>query len=952
MIIPQYRIFYSWQSDNETAKTIFKAALKKVVEQFGKEGVTVLLEQGGGGCGFISIEDSVRIKIRRSDIFVGDVTPVGNVKRKTKLLPNANVMYEMGLATECLHASRILAVALKGDWKEEKMPFDFNHYTMLKFDEKNGINQLYNAIRRRIRETDKISRIKNERFFSPRLVYKNIKSGKYLPETFLENISAKNKVRCFASPKLMYPFLYRGMCSLNFDYYNKMQILKGGKGDFCLNTKSWSIEGKTVDIERLQNIIKGLYNYLAKTIKKLDHSGNYGWLASRKLERLNDNLDAMNKRLMMVTSDAGQGKTNFVCDLVRNVLSSNGIPYVFVNAYELSADQLAKSIAAEYNFIGDDSLEDVFYKAENYCNQHLQYLIIVIDGLNEHPKQGLFKSNLTRVLNAVREYRYVKVVMTCRKQYYYRNYQMLQKELENEIYEITLRADRFHDDRETTEDKCLLERYGKYFGTGVPTYYGVRRELLSNMLLLRIFFQAYEGQDVTGMTQVDYVDLYGRYFAQLCEQIQQIIEQDTHVDDVRGMSIKIFHHIIEWMVKTGTFRNLPFGSVLRYLPEDERHCFTAFMSANLILQQDSPEGDSGVSEVLNFTFEEIRDYLVSRYLVDEIYKNDKAVFANLVEKYTDGNNNLAEGTRRFLFLYSRISDNKEVYDYIKKLSWHTEILLEYIWDIPEEKITDADVAIVKEYLRHYPGYEAKIIAQLHWSPIKYPKLNLNVLLEVLAQMDEKKRLVYLEKTWPSTTNRRSVFGEPVATERGQLLSVLKDGIERRKDGPEEERVALTKLDQYLREGKDMGRLYVPILKKEEYDSKYVIYDYEAYCYLMKVHKGTKEEFMKKAGVSKGYALEMFSTLYDSIFAESKDVREMYENNYKSEYKDLKHFLMMHYSIPEKLVGKYVNACESDLYRLIDFDALSYGGDGVHGLVLSDDYMVRMYNWLNWDNDEN
>ena len=129
-------------------------------------------------------------------------------------------------------------------------------------------------------------------------------------------------------------------------------------------------------------------------------------------------------------------------------------------------------------------------------------------------------------------------------------------------------------------------------------------------------------------------------------------------------------------------------------------------------------------------------------------------------------------------------------------------------------------------------------------------------------------------------------------------------------------------------------------------------DYEAYCYLMKVHKGTKEEFMKKAGVSKGYALEMFSTLYDSIFAESKDVREMYENNYKSEYKDLKHFLMMHYSIPEKLVGKYVNACESDLYRLIDFDALSYGGDGVHGLVLSDDYLVRMYNWLNWDNDEN
>ena len=96
-------------------------------------------------------------------------------------------------------------------------------------------------------------------------------------------------------------------------------------------------------------------------------------------------------------------------------------------------------------------------------------------------------------------------------------------------------------------------------------------------------------------------------------QVQMIIEQDTHVDDVRGMAVKLFHHIIEWMVKENTFRNLPLGKVLSYLPEDERHCFTAFMSANLILQLDSPEGDAGISEVLNYTFEEIRDFLVSRY---------------------------------------------------------------------------------------------------------------------------------------------------------------------------------------------------------------------------------------------------------------------------------------------------------------------------------------------------
>ena len=118
-MIPQYRIFYSWQSDNTTAKNIFKKALEKVVNELSKKGISVALEQGGGGCGFISIEDSVRIKIKRSDIFIGDVTPVGKVNAKEKLLPNANVMYEMGVATECMHAIRIMAVALEEKWKEE-----------------------------------------------------------------------------------------------------------------------------------------------------------------------------------------------------------------------------------------------------------------------------------------------------------------------------------------------------------------------------------------------------------------------------------------------------------------------------------------------------------------------------------------------------------------------------------------------------------------------------------------------------------------------------------------------------------------------------------------------------------------------------------------------------------------------------------------------------------------
>ncbi len=186
-MIPQYRIFYSWQSDNTKAKNLLLQALDEVKNQLESKGIAVQIEQGGGCGQFISIEDSVRIKIRRSDIFVGDVTPVGNVSLKGKLLPNANVMYEMGVATECMSADRILAVAMKGDWKVEDMPFDFSHYTMLLYNPKKDFQKLKDRIKERIIETDRISRIANNRFFSDRLLVRNINSGKYLPDTFLED---------------------------------------------------------------------------------------------------------------------------------------------------------------------------------------------------------------------------------------------------------------------------------------------------------------------------------------------------------------------------------------------------------------------------------------------------------------------------------------------------------------------------------------------------------------------------------------------------------------------------------------------------------------------------------------------------------------------------------------------------------------------------------------------
>ena len=88
------------------------------------------------------IVDEVMKKISQCDIFVCDITPVlykRNHDRK-KLMPNSNVMFELGYAYHCLNSSQIIAVVnynkvkrLRGD-----MPFDIIHLKQIVITENFG----------------------------------------------------------------------------------------------------------------------------------------------------------------------------------------------------------------------------------------------------------------------------------------------------------------------------------------------------------------------------------------------------------------------------------------------------------------------------------------------------------------------------------------------------------------------------------------------------------------------------------------------------------------------------------------------------------------------------------------------------------------------------------------------------------------------------------------------
>lgn len=130
----QYKVFFSWQSDIKGNKRIIKESLKAacqlVSEKFDCE--IVIDEATRDVPGMPKIEDTVLEKIDNCDVFVCDITPVSALDEKH--MPNSNVIIELGYAIKSKGYSQIVALAKKGDWKPEQLPFDINHHRIGQFE--------------------------------------------------------------------------------------------------------------------------------------------------------------------------------------------------------------------------------------------------------------------------------------------------------------------------------------------------------------------------------------------------------------------------------------------------------------------------------------------------------------------------------------------------------------------------------------------------------------------------------------------------------------------------------------------------------------------------------------------------------------------------------------------------------------------------------------------------
>ena len=769
------KLFFSWQSDTKGNHEKIGQALQNACDDIRAEGDYDIIydESTWNRSGSPVIDSTVVEKAKNCDIFIADLTPIAT--SGTKDLPNPNVMYELGVAKSNLTDNSILML-YTGNVDVARMPFDINHHRLSRF----SITHITEYIRL-MAENAVLHPRHHSLFDEPdkqvflyynHNVQKNISSGKYLPNVFLENRRIKQHLRDFVAP---YPFakLLLERCDMIDTYRTNRNRKFRHKDPFVFDVTPY--KGFVAE-ENLGDFYKGgklLENYLAEKNKEQFDERRAFRLETSKYGKLTSHMQHILSKLLLITTSAGQGKTNLICDLVNNVLLKRRIPFVYLNGYEIDANDIFGSFASNMLPGTNMAFDEVIQNAVTYCKYRRSPIILIIDGLNENPMPDVFSRNLVVFIEKVLQYDCVKVILTCRSEYYKEFFADFDAVFGNRM----LKMENINKHYNKSEQRRLIDNYLQYFNIHAIIPEHIVEVLCNDLLLLRIFCEANKDKSIGCVHNINKEAVFAEYYEIMKHKLVDKVYNEEHYKLDASRIDTFVMRIVQYMVENNTVFNVPLSYLLQYLTEPEQRIFNRFLDENILLRKDlTPEqkGPFSRNEVVNFTYDSFRDYLISTYLLDVVESNNYSKFETLVKEYTATGHQLREGLTPFLFVHTRNTQNEKAIKLISSLDWYRNIFEFCVWDIDDALITNSDIALVKSILASdHPRYVAdRLILWRRWNTKHYPTLNIHVLLGFLSELDDKDLDNFLDRAWPQSISQHYT-GKEESSERNQLFEFMK-----------------------------------------------------------------------------------------------------------------------------------------------------------------------------------
>ena len=259
-------------------------------------------------------------------------------------------------------------------------------------------------------------------------ISKNKQIRKYIPDIYVEEQYYKEMVRYFADPalfvqKALYELLHYDWSVINAELLRKKLPVIDFRS-YEKITKSISfyddIKGLCHSLEEAIAIIEKAEKNSEKVFYINQYSQNRAIFNNTIKWYLKDRLDTLRMipiKYLLLKKEAGQGKTNFLCDFTENFLLKKGYYVLYFNASSFS-DNPFDYIIRFLTINGEYELSYSKKVLEAEYDQTKKPFIIVIDGLNENSNINNFGNTIKTFLEKCEEFSFIKVLMSTRSEFY------------------------------------------------------------------------------------------------------------------------------------------------------------------------------------------------------------------------------------------------------------------------------------------------------------------------------------------------------------------------------------------------------------------------------------------------------------------------------------------------------------------------------------------------------
>ncbi|NFM45312.1 trypsin-like peptidase domain-containing protein [Clostridium botulinum] len=571
-------------------------------------------------------------------------------------------------------------------------------------------------------------------------IQKNIKSRKYIPDIFVEEHNYKECLRFSADPKLFLKKAIREAKAYDFSEFN---VILKSIGEQEISFEQYSEE---FNLKDFYVVFEKFYNYVClvkETIERLDKRCELNRKLTsseyyRKRQKIGNNsakylflniiekLDYIKFKYILLTKNAGQGKTNFVCDFTANFLLKKDYFVLYYNAYDFD-DNLWEAITKQMEQIVQKPIDYIFKVLEKSWEDHLKPITIIIDGLNENTVIDDFALKIKELLESCKSYPFIKIIMTTRNELLLERFSELENGTYVDVYkhvDMSYRSNEFKD--------RIFYGYLKYFDITIREYTLRDRtynKLTDDILLLRFFCEVNEGKKQLYLYDVYQYDVFLQYIEKKAEEYRLSAPELLNYKD---MVYTLLDKISEYMIENKEFFKIP--STIFSASEQE---LLFKMICNEVIFKDEAVIQTGLLKkkgvVISFTFDEFRDFCLTEYILKTY---DEERFLAFWESLQSEVSTIREGVTKYVFYLARTISQDTLLPVIKNLPQYDEMYWTYIWGMEDKWISDDDKKLWHDNLINSSENDKRIVCDLI---LKYDcdfflNINITLLFDVLDEL--------------------------------------------------------------------------------------------------------------------------------------------------------------------------------------------------------------------------